>query len=96
MYSWRENLPALQKSLAGPVLITDTPDYDDEVATFNEAVRHRPAVVVGAVNAADVREGGEVRLETRDGHCCLEHRSWTVSSGRPDNADDHDEADVES
>ena len=65
MYSWRENLPALQKSLAGPVLITDTPDYDDEVATFNEAVRHRPAVVVGAVNAADVREA--VRFASKHG-----------------------------
>lgn len=52
--SWRQDLPALQQRLAGPSFVADTPGYDDEVAVFNEAVTHRPAVVVGAVSASDV------------------------------------------
>lgn len=52
--SWRDDFPALQKRLAGPSFTSDTPGYGDEVAVFNEAVTHRPAVVVGAVDTADV------------------------------------------
>jgi hypothetical protein len=52
--SWRDDLAALQKRLAGPSFTSDTPGYADEVAVFNEAVTHRPAVVVGAVDTADV------------------------------------------
>ncbi|GKU48959.1 oxidoreductase [Mycobacterium montefiorense] len=40
----------------GPVITADDPGYDEEVAVFNMAVRHRPAVVVGAANATDVSE----------------------------------------
>ena len=56
MDSWRDNLPALQERLIGPSFVTDTAGYDEEVAVFNEVVRHRPAVVVGASTAADVSE----------------------------------------
>ena len=52
--SWRDDLPALQKRVAGPSFVAETPGYDEEVAVFNQALRHRPAVVVGAVSAADV------------------------------------------
>ena len=56
MDSWRDKLPALQERLTGPSFVTDTAGYDEEVAVFNEVVRHRPAVVVGATTAADVSE----------------------------------------
>jgi FAD/FMN-containing dehydrogenase len=56
MGSWRDNLSKLQGVLRGPAYTADDLAYDDEVAVFNLAVRHRPAVVVGAVNAADVIE----------------------------------------
>ena len=56
MDSWRDNLPALQERLTGPTFVTDTPGYEQEVAVFNEVVRHRPAVVVAASTAADVSE----------------------------------------
>jgi FAD/FMN-containing dehydrogenase len=52
--SWHDDFPTLQKRLAGPSFTSDTPGYADEVAVFNETVSHRPAVVVGAVGAADV------------------------------------------
>lgn len=56
MDSWCDNLPALQERLTGPSFVADTAGYDEEVAVFNEVVRHRPAVVVGASSAADVSE----------------------------------------
>jgi FAD/FMN-containing dehydrogenase len=48
------DLTDLAARVAGPVLPGDHPDVDVEVATFNLAVRHRPAVVVGATSAEDV------------------------------------------
>ena len=63
MDSWRDNLPALQERLIGPSFVADAPGYAEEVAVFNEVVRHRPAVVVGAANAADVSEA--VRFASR-------------------------------
>ncbi|GLE52569.1 FAD-dependent oxidoreductase [Mycobacterium montefiorense] len=56
MASWRDKLSELRDALQGPVFTAEDPDYDNEVAVFNMAVRHRPAVAVGAANAADVSE----------------------------------------
>ena len=39
----------------GPVLLPDDAGYAEEVAAFNAAVSHRPAVIVGAASASDVR-----------------------------------------
>ena len=48
------DLGDLSALVAGPVLPGDHPDAVREVATFNLAVTHRPAVVVGATDAHDV------------------------------------------
>ena len=40
--------------IAGPVFTPGEPGYDEEVAGFNAAVRHRPEVVVGASSMEDV------------------------------------------
>lgn len=40
--------------IAGPVLMPGQPGYDEEVAGFNAAVRHRPEMVVGASSTEDV------------------------------------------
>jgi FAD/FMN-containing dehydrogenase len=47
-------LADLAAAVAGPVLAGDAPDAAGEVSTFNVAITHRPAVVVGATSAADV------------------------------------------
>ncbi|MET0699612.1 MAG: FAD-binding protein [Mycobacterium sp.] len=65
MNSRRNNLPALQECLTGPLFLPDAPGYDQELVVFNQVVRHRPAVVVGAANAADVAEA--VRFAARHG-----------------------------
>jgi hypothetical protein len=65
MTAWRDDLPLLQKNLDGPCFTADTPGFDDEVAVFNQAVSHRPAVVVGATAAADVCEA--VRFASQHG-----------------------------
>ncbi|OBJ50312.1 FAD-dependent oxidoreductase, partial [Mycobacterium sp. 1423905.2] len=54
MQSWDRELSKLQNQIQGPVLTEHSPGYDSEVAVFNMAVQHRPAVVVGAVDADDV------------------------------------------
>jgi FAD/FMN-containing dehydrogenase len=46
---------ALAEELVGPLLLPGGAGYDEEVAAFNAAVTHRPALVVGAATAADVR-----------------------------------------
>lgn len=56
MDSWRNHLPAVQERLAGPSFVGDSPGCEEEVAVFNEVVRHRPGFVVGAANATDVSE----------------------------------------
>ncbi|MBV8787939.1 MAG: FAD-binding oxidoreductase [Mycobacterium sp.] len=56
MGSWRDELTSLRGTLRGPVFTADDKAYDAEVAVFNTAVRHRPAIVVGAAAAADVTE----------------------------------------
>jgi FAD binding domain-containing protein/berberine-like enzyme len=56
MDSWRNHLPAVQERLTGPSFVSDSPGYEEEVAVFNEVVRHRPGFVVGAANATDVSE----------------------------------------
>lgn len=47
-------LESLAATVRGPVLAGDHPLAAGESATFNLAVTHRPAVVVGATSAADV------------------------------------------
>lgn len=65
MASWQHALPKLRGALRGPVYTADDPAYGDEVAVFNLAVRHRPAVVVGAADACDVTAA--VRFAARHG-----------------------------
>lgn len=45
----------LRSRIRGPVLLPGDPGFDDEVAGFNLAVRHRPDVVVGPEDADDVQ-----------------------------------------
>lgn len=45
---------ALRRSVQGPVLTPQDPDFAAEVATFNLAIVHTPQVVVGASSPADV------------------------------------------
>ncbi|GII05636.1 FAD-binding oxidoreductase [Planobispora takensis] len=47
-------LRALRGQVAGPVLAPGQDGFEEEAAGFNLAVRHRPAVVVGATGAGDV------------------------------------------
>lgn len=56
MTSWRDSVAELRNALRGPVFTADDLNYDDEVAVFNTAVRHRPALAVAASNTADVSE----------------------------------------
>jgi hypothetical protein len=56
MESWRDKLLELRDAVHGPVFTANDQGYDSEVAVFNMAVQHRPAVVVGAVDAPDVSE----------------------------------------
>src|SRR4051794_25908745 len=44
----------LRRQVAGPVLQPGDAGYDEEVASFNQVVAHRPPVVVGAACADDV------------------------------------------
>jgi UDP-N-acetylenolpyruvoylglucosamine reductase len=46
---------SLARSVSGPVFLPDDDGYLEEGATFNLAVSHRPAVIVGATCAADVQ-----------------------------------------
>ena len=50
-----EDIAALVEAVGGPVLTPDHESYLAECAAYNLAVTHRPAVVVGATGAADVR-----------------------------------------
>src|SRR6201999_2437501 len=54
MESWHDKLSELRGEVQGPVFTADDSGYQSEVAVFNTAVRHCPAVVVGAANALDV------------------------------------------
>lgn len=49
-----DDVTALRTQVRGPVLAPDDPELPAEVATFNLAVAHHPAVVVGAAGADDV------------------------------------------
>jgi FAD/FMN-containing dehydrogenase len=60
-------LDDLARRVAGPVLAGDDPRAAAEVATFNLAFTHRPAVVVGATCAEDVAAAV----------------SWAVANGLP-------------
>jgi len=61
------SLDDLARRVAGPVLAGDDPGVAEEVATFNLAFTHRPAVVVGATRAEDVAAAV----------------SWAVENGLP-------------
>jgi FAD/FMN-containing dehydrogenase len=60
-------LADLARRVDGPVLAGDDPASGHEVATFNLAILHRPAVVVGATSADDVAAAV----------------SWAVANGLP-------------
>lgn len=51
-----EDVAALRRSVRGPVLEPDSDGYEAECATYNLTCGLRPAVVVGAARASDVRE----------------------------------------
>jgi len=59
MISWREALAELNDGLVGPLFVAGSAGYEDEVAVFNQAVTHQPAVVVGAQRATDVSKSVE-------------------------------------
>lgn len=48
----------LAAEVTGPVLLPGDERYAEETATWNLALAHRPAVVVGAAGAADVQAAG--------------------------------------
>jgi hypothetical protein len=52
--AWLYEFSGLRESLDGPVFTADTVGYSAELAVFNLAVTHRPAVVVGAAGVGDV------------------------------------------
>ena len=54
MNSWHDTLPELNEALKGPCFVAGSPGYEDEVAVFNQAIVHHPAMVVGAETTADV------------------------------------------
>lgn len=45
---------SLTRHVEGPVMSPGDPGYEEELATFNLAARHRPEVVVAALHAGDV------------------------------------------
>src|SRR3954471_18278043 len=47
-------LAVLRRQVAGPVLEPGDAGYEEEVASFNQIVSHRPPIVVGAVCSDDV------------------------------------------
>lgn len=47
------------EAFTGPVFRPGEPDYDAEIAGFQTAYTHRPALIVGAVHAEDVRAAVE-------------------------------------
>ncbi|MFC9440738.1 FAD-binding oxidoreductase [Nocardia sp. NPDC057030] len=53
------NAENLTDTFTGPVFRPGDPGYDEEVAGFQTADTHRPALVVGAVHAEDVRAAVE-------------------------------------
>ncbi|GFG51085.1 FAD-binding oxidoreductase [Mycolicibacterium agri] len=65
MSSWRDSVPELQKRLSGRAFTPESAGYDNEIAVFNTAVQHRPALVVGAADAEDVVQA--VRFAARHG-----------------------------
>ncbi|MGW0832089.1 FAD-binding oxidoreductase [Streptomyces prunicolor] len=50
-----KDIAALAEEVTGPVLGSDADGYDAECAPFNTVVTHRPALVVGASETADVQ-----------------------------------------
>ncbi|GGJ67336.1 FAD-linked oxidase [Streptomyces brasiliensis] len=60
-----EDLADLRESVRGPVLEPGAEGYEEECATYNLTCALRPAVVVGATDASDVRTA--VRFAARHG-----------------------------
>ncbi|MBM0232208.1 FAD-binding oxidoreductase [Micromonospora sp. STR1_7] len=52
-------------SVRGPVLFADDDGFTDEAAVFNTTVAHRPYVIIGATDVADVRSA--VRFAAEEG-----------------------------
>jgi FAD/FMN-containing dehydrogenase len=71
MYSrgWRDpvslDIGGLKREVRGPILNEDSESLVEEIAGFNTAVNHRPAVVVGATCERDVEAA--VRFASRHG-----------------------------
>jgi FAD binding domain/Berberine and berberine like len=65
MKSWQDELAQLAKTVSGPVFTSATPGYHAEIAVFNLAVVHQPAIVVGVKEPADVSEA--VKFAARQG-----------------------------
>lgn len=59
------SVTSLSRIVAGPVLLPDDPQLGAEVAAFNLATQHRPALTVGATCAADV--AAAVRFAVAEG-----------------------------
>lgn len=51
----QRSVPELADRVRGPVLGPGDQGYDAECAGFNQSVQHRPALIVGATEVADVR-----------------------------------------
>ena len=54
----QSTLPDVSKlaaELTGPLLLPGSPEYEQEIATFNTSLRHSPQLVVGAANVSDVQ-----------------------------------------
>jgi FAD/FMN-containing dehydrogenase len=60
-----EDIDRLSGRVSGPVLCPHDEGYAEEADGFNRAIRHRPAVIVGAANATDVQEA--VRFASEHG-----------------------------
>lgn len=56
MDAWRGKVADLADRLRGPCMTAESSGYAAEVAVFNQAVRHRPGIVVGATSSTDVCE----------------------------------------
>lgn len=52
--AWAGQLTGLSAEVAGPVLVDGDEGYQTELAGFDQSVRQRPAVVVGAARAGDI------------------------------------------
>jgi hypothetical protein len=60
----------LHSKLTGPVFFPDDDGFHEEIAGFQTALRHRPAMVAGAVDASDVAAAVEFAAPTTCRSAC--------------------------